>query len=109
MTAQGCRTGQYPEGAQSSYKTDRRRLSGTRVSQAALPVDGRQYIIGTDANPGKLGTAFIQIDEENVRRPVLFRSRKMSAPEQNYSATDKEGLAIVWASRRFALHTGLVP
>ena len=36
----------------------------------------------------------------NVERPVMFVSRVLTKPEQNYSPIEGEGLAIIFTLRR---------
>lgn len=43
----------------------------------------------------------MQEDENGLMRPVAFASRKLTATEQRYSATERELLAIVYAFDQF--------
>ena len=58
------------------------------------------FTLRTDASAYALGAALLQgegVDE----RPVEYASRLLTAPERNYSTTEREALAIVWAVNRF--------
>jgi len=58
---------------------------------ARIHRDASAYAIGTVLSQGKVG------DD----RPIAYASRVLSRAEQNYSTTEKELLAIVWAVKRF--------
>jgi hypothetical protein len=62
----------------------------------ALPVADRRYSIDTDASPRQLGVALFQEDDKGRRKPIGYWSRQLTPPEVNYSATEKECLALVW-------------
>lgn len=65
------------------------------------PADhGQPFTLRTDASAYAIGAALLQgegVDE----RPVEYASRLLTAPERNYSTTEREALAIVWAVNRF--------
>lgn len=62
----------------------------------ALPQFDAPFILTTDAS--KLGlSAILSQVQEGTEVPLSFLSRKTRPAEQNYSATDLEGLAVVWA------------
>ena len=61
---------------------------------------GRPYMIDTDASAYQLGYKLLQEhEEENDWRPVRYWSHSLSDSEGNYSATERECFAIVWAVR----------
>ena len=66
----------------------------------ALPRYGRPYMIDTDASAYQLGCKLLQEHEEaNDWRPVGYWSYSLSDSERNYSATEGECFAVVWAVR----------
>ena len=66
----------------------------------ALPRYGRSYMIDTDASAYQLGCKLLQEHEEaNDWRPVGYWSYSMSDIERNYSGTERECFAVVWALR----------
>jgi transposase InsO family protein len=63
----------------------------------ALPVSGRPYIVETDASANQLGCVLLQEQQDKSLRPIGFWSRACNKAEQNYSPTEREALAIIWA------------
>lgn len=70
-------------------------------------------VLTTDASSIALGACLSQIIN-GEERPVAFASRVLTATERNYSATEREALACIWATehwhfylygRKYILHT----
>ena len=55
----------------------------------------KKIIIEIDINKIALGLILSQPDEEKRLYPIIFYSRKFTAPELNYDIYDKKLLAIV--------------
>lgn len=66
----------------------------------ALPRLGKPYMIDTDASAYQLGCTLLQEqDEPGDWRPVGYWSYSLNDAERNYSATERECYAVVWAIR----------
>lgn len=52
------------------------------------------FSIDTDASDYQIGWALFQKYPDGIRKPIAFWSRPLRAAEQNYSATEKECLAV---------------
>ena len=45
-----------------------------------------------------------QLDDNGIERPVAYASATLSDAQQNYGITDKEGLTVVWAVKKWFGH-----
>ena len=63
----------------------------------ALPRREGRYVLDTDASDGQIGCCLSQEHPDGLRHPNGYWSRSLNPAERNYSTTEKECLAIVWA------------
>lgn len=66
----------------------------------SYPDFSQNFILTTDASNYCLGAVLSQ-KIKNVERPIAFASRTLQKNEINYSTTEKEMLAIIWATKYF--------
>lgn len=64
-----------------------------------LPEPGLPWVLDTDASMIGIGAALYQ-EKDSLYRPVCFLSRALTPAEKNYSVTELECLAVVWAVRK---------
>ena len=57
--------------------------------------------LSTRKDLGTMGACLAQLDDNGIERPVAYASANLSDAQQNYGITDKEGLAVVWAVRKW--------
>ena len=62
--------------------------------------DGVQFSIQADASAYAMGAALLQ-GEGPDEHPIEYANRLLSKAERNYSTTEREALAIVWACIKF--------
>ena len=83
-----------------SFQTLKKLLISAPV--LAYPDYKEPFIIETDASNVGIGAVLSQKDPETNRlRPILYTSRLLKAAEQNYSATEREALAVINALNKF--------
>ncbi|KAM7308007.1 uncharacterized protein ISCGN_011642 [Ixodes scapularis] len=68
-----------------------------------LPDLNRHFVVQTDASDYGVGAVFLQ-EHDGQLRPVAFASRTLTPSERNYSVTEKEGLAVMFALKKFDLY-----
>ena len=82
------------------------------------PDYSKEFHLETDASAFSLGSTLSQYDKNNDLRPVAFGGRSLNIHEQNYSATQRELLGVVFAiesyrhyleDRKFQLYTDHQP
>jgi RNase H-like domain found in reverse transcriptase len=63
----------------------------------ALPKQGLEYVLVTDATESQLSACLQQRDEHGVLHPIGYWSRQFSPPERRYHITEKEAYVVYWA------------
>ncbi len=67
----------------------------------AFPDLNGDYILYTDASDVGMGAVLTQKDENDEEKVVSFASKAFSGAEKNWTTTEKEAFAIVWALQYF--------
>ena len=67
----------------------------------AYPCFSKAFTLETDASIQGLGAVLSQVQEDGKPHPVAYASRALNPSEKNYSVTELETLAVVWAVTHF--------
>ena len=81
-----------------AFETLKARIANPPILK--LPDNSKEYVLRTDASNVGIGAVLFQ-EENDVKHPVAFASRKLLPREVNYSTIEKECLALVWAIQKF--------
>jgi len=81
-----------------AFKEVKKTLSSEPILK--LPDLNPEIILSTGASNKSLGACMMQ-EYDGVKHPLMYASKKMLPREQNYSAGEREALAIVWAVNNF--------
>jgi RNase H-like domain found in reverse transcriptase/Reverse transcriptase (RNA-dependent DNA polymerase) len=87
--------GPLPPAAFAAFTKLRDRLLSPPV--LSLPRTEVRLCLDTNASDGQLGCFLLQDQPDGKQLPLGFWSRTLNSAERNYSTTEKECLAIVWA------------
>ena len=69
----------------------------TTAPVLAYPSFDKDFILETDASIQGIGAVLSQVQDDGLIHPVAYASCSLSKPEANYSITELETLAVVWA------------
>ena len=75
----------------------------TQAPVLAIPDPKRPFHVHTDASAYALGAVLLQEDLTlpGQLKPIWYASRILLSAEKNYTTTEQEGLAVVWARKKF--------
>lgn len=88
----------WTEDQQNAYHELKSRLTSAPILSQAD--ETKPYIIKGDASSYAIGAVLVQGEGED-EHPVEFASRLLTSAERNYSTTEREALAVVWAVTKF--------
>ena len=84
---------------EKAMKTLKEKLTSSPV--LAYPSFDKPFTVETDACINGLGAVLQQLQGDSKLHPVAYASRSLTDAERNYSITELEALAVVWALTRF--------
>ena len=58
-------------------------------------------LLSCDTLPYGIGAILSQISQDGEKKPIAFNLRSLAPAERKYSQLDKEGLSIVFGTRKF--------
>ena len=61
----------------------------------------KPFHVHVDASSITLGILLTQPRDGGIDHPIAYSSRKLSTAEKNYTTTEREGLAMVYALQKF--------
>jgi RNase H-like domain found in reverse transcriptase len=86
-----------PLSPEQVFAFDTLRASLLQPPILALPSIEGTFTLDTDASDHQLGCCLLQKQPDGTQNPIGYWSRGLTSAENNYSTTEKECLAIVWA------------
>ena len=89
----------WTEAAASAFEELKEKLTTSPV--LAYPSFDQDFVLETDASISGLGAVLAQVQSDSKLHPITYASRSLPPPEKNYSVTELETLAVVWAMSHF--------
>jgi RNase H-like domain found in reverse transcriptase/Reverse transcriptase (RNA-dependent DNA polymerase)/gag-polyprotein putative aspartyl protease len=65
------------------------------------PDFNKHFYLNTDASNYAIGVVLAQRDDNNHERVIAYASRVLTTAETHYTVTEKECLAVIWATKYF--------
>ena len=99
LTTKG-KTFKWTDEAQKAFVSVKKAVAN--ITTQRLPDFTRPFILHTDWSMVAIGAVLSQkFDDDDTDMPIAFASRALTPAESNYSATEGELLAVVWAVHKF--------
>ena len=64
----------------------------------------KEFIVQTDASLVAAGAVLSQIGDDGEEHPVAYCSQSLDKHEQNYTVTERECLAVIYACKQFRVY-----
>ena len=71
------------------------------LASSCQPNPSTMTVLETDASITSLGTVLSQVQGDGRLHPVAYSCRSLNPQEENYSVTEFETLAVVWAMSHY--------
>lgn len=94
------KTFEWTKEADESFEATKRAIVNCTVTQGYFDVKDKTELY-TDASPYGLGAVLVQINQKGDKRIIAFASKSLTPTEQRYAQSQREALAIVWATENF--------
>ena len=88
----------WEESQQTSFETLKERLCTHPI--LLFPDFDKPFTLKTDASDTAIGAVLSQ-EKDNFDHPAAYLSRSLNKAERNYSTTEKECLAVLYALNHF--------
>lgn len=79
------------------------------LNQLTHPTADKPYFVNTDSSEKAIGAVLYQYNDDGERCVLAYASRLLRPAECNYSTTEREALAVVWALQRWRVYLLGVP
>jgi transposase InsO family protein len=89
----------WNEEAEAAYET--LKVAVANIAMLNFPDFDQPFIVAVDASNDGLGAVLLQLDEDNLEKPIAYASTTLKKAEKNYGISHKEGLGVVWAVRKW--------
>jgi hypothetical protein len=90
---------QWTEEFQQSFDTLKKKM--VIVPILVFPDWSKKFNVHVDASSIALGEVLTQPGARDIGHPIAFVSRNISTAKRNYTTTEREGLAMVYALHKF--------
>ena len=90
---------EWTQECQGSFDTLKAKMASAPI--LVFPDWNKEFHVHIDASSTALGVILVQLGKGDLDHPIAYASRKLSFSEWNYTATEREGLAMVYALQKF--------
>lgn len=90
----------WSEAHDESFEKLKSEIINCTTTQGFFSVQ-EKTILYTDASPYALGAVLVQENDEGDNRIISFASKTLTSTEARYAQTQREALAVVWATEHF--------
>ncbi len=90
---------QWHDGQEMSFQELKRAF--TNVLVLAFPYYSAPFVLYTVTSGTGIATVLMQQDGRGKNRVIAYASRTFNSTECNYSVTDQQTLAVVWALKHY--------
>ena len=73
----------------------------TKLPTVCAPIPGKPLKLYLATNNEAIGALIVQDDQEGIKRPVYYFSRKLKDAETHYPRAERACLALIYAAQRF--------